>query len=257
VKRNVMTYAYSSKKHGMAGQQQEDLMGALQREVLEGKRAEHPFGDYGRGSPDRPGKAARYLASHVYEAIEEVINLPAKAMTFLQPIVKALAHESKPACWTTPVGLPWINRYNVPIIERIDLWMYDRGVRVRTQTNVTTGDESEINKEKSANAIAPNFVHACDAAHLLLVAGASSREGIGMLATVHDSFGCLPSRAGRFNAIIREEFVRMYQTHDVLAEVLEQAQRDLTPTNHSRLPEVPEFGTLDLNQVHEATYAFA
>ena len=30
------------------------------------------------------------------------------------------------------------------------------------------------------------------------------------IATVHDSLGCLPSRAERFGSIIREQFVRMY-----------------------------------------------
>jgi len=61
----------------------------------------------------------------------------------------------------------------------------------------------------------------CDAAHLLRTVN----EGTTSIATVHDSFGYLPSRAGRLRKIIREEFVWMYEEHEVLAAVLEQARR--------------------------------
>ena len=70
--------------------------------------------------------------------------------------------------------------------------------------------------------------HACDAAHLMLTVNAAVAEGITSIATVHDSFGCLPSQAERFRRIIREQFVRMYEEHDVLAEVLERAWTGLT-----------------------------
>jgi DNA-directed RNA polymerase, mitochondrial len=50
---------------------------------------------------------------------------------------------------------------------------------------------------------------------------AAVAEGIKSIATVRDSFGCLPSHAERFRRIIREQFVRMYQEHDVLREVLD------------------------------------
>ena len=39
-------------------------------------------------------------------------------------------------------------------------------------------------------------------------------------ATVHDSSGCLPSRAERFRRIVRSRSVRMYEEHDALAQVL-------------------------------------
>jgi DNA-directed RNA polymerase len=82
-------------------------------------------------------------------------------------------------------------------------------------------------------------------------------EGITSIATVHDSFGCLASRAERFRKIILEEFVRMYEKHDVLAEVLNQARADLTG-NTKRMPTAtPEYGWLDLKKVLGAEFAFA
>jgi DNA-directed RNA polymerase len=46
----------------------------------------------------------------------------------------------------------------------------------------------------------------------MLTVNAAVSEGITSIATVHDSFGCLPSRAERFREIIREEFVRIYRS---------------------------------------------
>lgn len=249
VKRNVMTYSYSSKAFGMADQQRVDLMKPLQMKVLSGEIEEHPYG------ADGGYAASKYLAGHIYKAIEEVVHLPALAMTFLQKLAKAMAHEGKPLRWVTPTGLPWINRYHEPITQQISLWLHDRGVR--TVMLVATGEQREIAKDKAANGVAPNFVHALDAAHLLRVANASRRAGICGVATVHDSFGCLASRAGAFRRIILEEFVTMYSEHDVLTEVLQSAQHDLTLPNWSRLPEVPQRGPLEIKDVLDAPFAFA
>jgi len=86
---------------------------------------------------------------------------------------------------------------------------------------------------------------------------AAVAEGITSIATVHDSFGCLPSRAGRFRKIILEQFVRMYEEHDVLAEVFAQVGADLS-RNTKRIPSAPpQYGSLDLKNVLSAEFAFA
>lgn len=56
---------------------------------------------------------------------------------------------------------------------------------------------------------------------------AAVSEGVTSIATVHDSFGCLPPRATHFLKIIGKELARMYEEHDVLREVLDQARADL------------------------------
>jgi DNA-directed RNA polymerase len=193
VKRNVMTYAYSSKKFGMACQLQVDLMEPLKKAVLEGKYEDHPFAPYHDGDKERPSAAARYLAGHIFDSIEDIVKKPSEAMKHLQKLARAMAHEAKPLSWTTPVGIPWINRYHDPKIKRVTLWLQEGGVSVRTRQHLADGFENEINKDKAANGVAPNFVHALDAAHLMLVTNAACAEGITSIATVHDSFGCLPS----------------------------------------------------------------
>jgi DNA-directed RNA polymerase, mitochondrial len=250
VKRNVMTYSYGSNAYGMTEQLREDLMQPLSKEVALGKREEHPFGS-GLWASD-------YLARQTYAAIEEVIHGPAQAKTFLQKLARSLSHEGKPLRWKTPVGLPLVNRYQKVDTKQGKLWLHDRGVRVRYTVKLAIGDQAEIDKTRAANGIAPNFVHALDAAHLLRTVNAAVKEGITSLATVHDSFGCPPSRAARFRRLIREEFVRMYNEHDVLAEVYEQARADLSDVDAKRMPSgPPQKGSLQIEQLLDAEFAFA
>lgn len=247
VKRNVMTYSYSSKKFGMAQQLIEDLMRPLEFAVLTGEYDVHPFGE------DNGRDAAKYLAGIIYDTIEALVHKPAQAMAMLQQCARTLAHEGKPVSWTTPLGLPWVNRYHVSKIGVIDLWLHD----ARVQMKYADGHEPEIDKERAANGVAPNFVHACDAAHLLMVASAAASEDITQLATVHDSFGCLAPQAARFRQIVREQFVRLYRDNDVLTQVLDQCKHDLTVHNQQRLPHGVEAGALNLEEIINADYAFA
>lgn len=253
VKRNVMTYSYGSEQYGMADQHVEDTMRPLSRQVARGELKEHPFG------PDEGLAASRYLAGHIYAAIQEVVFLPAQAMRFLQKLSNAMAAENKPLQWTAPTGLPWINRYHASITKRVRLYLHDTAVKVPLKATLAVGYMEKIDKGKAAQGVAPNFVQGCDAAHLFLTVNAAVAEGIRAIATVHDTFGCLPSRAARFRRLIREEFVRMYREHDVLREVFDQACADLAaPKDNKRKPlEPPTKGTLNIEDVLNAEYAFA
>lgn len=256
-KRNVMTTFYGSKKFGMAQQHMTDLMEPLQQEVILKKRKDHPFGT----TFQEQNAASRYLAQAACDAIGEIADLPMKAMEFIQSLAGALAHVGKPLEWVTPVGLPWSNRYHGPTTEIVRLWMHDHGVKRPTRILVANGFQKNIDKHRSINGSAPNFVHACDAAHLLRTVNAAVLEGIKQLALVHDSFGSLPSHAARFQGIIREQFVEMYEQHDVLTEVLERAKCDLIE-HENRLSAIEErrkalYGSLNIKEVLKARYAFA
>ena len=247
LKRNCMTFCYSSEAPGMGDQQFEDLMVPLQSEAIRSKTPHH------FGTVKEQAAAARYMGRVAYAAITSVVKKPAEAMQFLKDIAGALAHEGKPVRWTTPAGLPCVNRYHEKNTKVLQLWLHNERISV----TVAVGQEQELMKRKCQQAVSPNFVHSMDAAHLLLTVGACADEGITDIATVHDSFGCLPAHADRFNQIIREQFLKMYQEHDVLTSCYETARADLTEANHKRLPLLPEKGTLDLSEVLQAKYAFA
>jgi DNA-directed RNA polymerase, mitochondrial len=90
----------------------------------------------------------------------------------------------------------------------------------------------------------------------MLTVNAAVEAGIKSIATVHDSFGCLPAHAERFRHIILEQFVKLYQDNDVLAQVLEEARKDLGDSAKG-LPVALKRGGLKIEEVLKAQYAFA
>ena len=92
---------------------------------------------------------------------------------------------------------------------------------------------------------------------MLLTVNAAVADCITSIATVHDSFSCLPSQAERFRKIIREQFVKMYEENDVLAQMLEQARKDVGENAKGLPDKPPKYGDLDIEQVSGAEYAFA
>ena len=255
VKRNVMTYSYGSTIDGMTDQLREDLMEKYQRQIRQGKRDVHPFG------ADEGFRASWYLANHVFHTVEDVMPSAAVAMRFIRKLTSVVTSENKPLRWTTPTGLPWVNRYHEPKRRTVRLRLHTVGVSLPKTVEHTDGYETKIGEEAARDALdgaAPNFVHALDAAHLMLTVNAAAAAGITNVATVHDSYSCLPSQAARFRWIIRERFVWMYRKHDVLQEVYDRAFADLSdPNNKLKLPAVPKSGPLDIEAVRDAEFAFA
>lgn len=159
----------------------------------------------------------------------------------LKQLATLCAKENKHLRWTTPLGLPVINCYHQAEEERIPVYLNGRRRRVK----LVVGDKKEVWKKKAANSAAANFVHSVDAAHLQLVALKAAKEGID-LATVHDCFGCLASRAARLNEIIREQFVQLHKRHNPLAGVWSSARRNLP--QRVKLPPFQKLGTSKLSR---------
>jgi DNA-directed RNA polymerase len=249
VKRNVMTYGYSSQKFGMGSQLMEDLMQPLALEVLSGTRPHHPYGS------DNGWTASRFLASKIFEAIEEVVKKPAEAMSFLRHLAKALAHENKPVSWITPAGIPWINRYHQSTLQRVTLWLHDKGVNLSHSVGVPSGFNKQIDKVKAANGIAPNFVHALDASHLVFTVNALKEKGIEDVALVHDSFGVHAPNVPMLATTLREQFVRLYTEFDPLNDILNSNIPNMTRPD--RLPKPVAKGPLDIKEILSAKYAFS
>lgn len=105
-------------------------------------------------------------------------------------------------------------------------------------------------------AIAPNFVHSMDAAHLMLTVDASVTEGIQNFALIHDSFGTHAANTEKLARILREQFVEMYHKNDVLEEFLVSVTDGVMYFDKG-IPEKPRVKLLNLDQVIESTYFFA
>lgn len=268
VKRNVMTFAYSSEKFGFKQQQMEDLMKPLEDEVLEGIRKEHPFGeDHGR-------QAASFIASKVWDAVNATVTKAAEGMRFIQKCAQLTAHEAKPLIWTSPIGLPVVHAYEDWNVNRVRIFLYDKSIQPADASknskikasgdvyncimlNLRTTPKGSLDKTKQRNAAAPNFIHSLDASHLMFSVLAGLDEGIEDFMLIHDSFGTHAADTGRFGYLIREQFVAMYEHFDVMQRLYNTTYSQLTDTTRMADLEIPASGNLDLRCVLTSDYAFA
>lgn len=235
VKRPVMTTPYGATKIGM-----KDMV--LQDTVLK-----HPEFDWGG-----PGwEAAAWLSERISEAIGEQLVGATKVMSFLQELAAVASENGAPLVWTTPTGFPAYQRImnersflvNTMLLGRVQL-------RYRVET-------AKIDKRRQKTSSAPNFVHSYDAAHLMLtVVGMERRLGRPVSwAMVHDSYGTHAGDVQVLGEVLREEFVAMYADKDPLEEI-----RRLVVMNVPQgtdIPEIPEKGTFDLQEVLQAEFFFA
>ena len=138
----------------------------------------------------RNPKAAKLIAHEINSSIEGMVPKAKEVRDFLEGLAKICAERGLPLRCTTPLGLPFINRYHEPKIKIISVSLKGRRRRVK----LAVGDKPGIAKKKATNAVTANFVHSIDAAHLQLVALAADREGINLV-TVHDCFGATAPKA--------------------------------------------------------------
>jgi DNA-directed RNA polymerase len=178
--------------------------------------------------------------------------------------------------WVTPLGLPVENAYYKPNVKRLKmtLWSRDVNVPVRYDPQIVMGYTKELLEHKCRNSCAPNFVHSLDGAHLGLSVLKCVDNGINDFLLIHDSFAALPNQMPKFNRMIREAFVEMYEDNEPLEGVLTNAVDDMmelvsTCEDAAVMTKLqksmkdlgklglPAKGTLDLQLIKQSPYAFA
>jgi DNA-directed RNA polymerase len=242
-KRPVMTFVYSATRFGM-----QDMILTTLREIDDDNK------DRG-ADPHLEGAdnydAARYLSHVIFGAIGDVVSAAAGAMSWLRDAARLSVGSDQPILWTTPDGLPVMQSYREIFGQRIQVHWQGRRV------NLTLAREGvRLNARAQANGISPNFVHSLDAAHLRAVARAAREAEIGALAVIHDSFGTHAARTDDLVRVLRDTFVEQY-TPDLLTEFRDELMAQLPEELREDMPELPEMGSLDLEQVRLSNYFFA
>ena len=276
VKRNAMTFSYSSGEYGFKQQHMTDLMKPLARKVLSGEIPKHPYSvlytnKQGHISDDGGYKAAGYIANKVYGVITTLVKDATAGMHFFQDCAKALAHESKGLAWRTPIGLPVSHRYTEWDSKTVQMFLHDKSISVidtlqpedgeavdtkrRITLTIRTKPSTRINKAKAKSAISPNVIHSLDASHLMLTVLKAKAQGITSFSLIHDSFGTHTSNTSEFFYIIREAFVDMYENYCPYKTIYKSTLKSLK--DKSKAPQVPQKGTLDVQQIYSSLYAFA
>lgn len=243
-KRSVMTLAYGSKEYGFKEQLMEDIIRpAKQACDREGKE----FVFQGDGY-----QAAQYMAKAIWNAVNQVLVKAGEAMKWLQSAASIAASEELPVRWTTPVGFPVMQAY--PDLENRKVKTSISGKLVYL---TMYREKDNLDRRRQSQGIAPNYVHSCDAAHMMLTIVRAEQEGIRNFAMIHDSFGTSAGDTEELYRIVREAFVEMYGDVDVLESFRDEICKQLSDKNLERVQPLPARGDLDLSEVVNSRYCFA
>lgn len=243
VKRPVMTLPYGATRQGYADQIMEDTIRPLE------KAAASPFGKDAYA-------AARYLAAIVWDATGQVVVAGRQAMEWLQDVAKVVGKRDAALRWTAPTGFPVVQQYLDYETRLVELRCL--GQRVVFRLNKEDGSsDSKVNVQKMKRSVAPNFVHAMDAAHMLRTTEQIVRT-VGPsvhLTMIHDSYATHACDVGALAAAIRQAFVQMYQERDWL-EAFRDDIAASTGIPLEEFPPLPGSGTLELSDVINSQYFF-
>lgn len=181
---------------------------------------------------------ASYLSGHLRKGIEATVPAAAEGMRYLRHLAASMPRDVA-IRWVTPAGFPVVQHYAHEVVSRLNL------PALGIQLNMTRYDDSQLNRLRCMNGIAPNFVHGLDSSHLVRVLGKFE----GSLVPIHDSFGTHPCDVDEMHRVLREEFVRMYTESDPLADLTAAVQQH----THDELVQ-PTKGSLDIAKVRQSTF---
>jgi DNA-directed RNA polymerase len=233
-KRNTMTLPYGVTRQGMKDQLWAEIGPTNQRTFFAGWEIDH-------------GKVVAYLAGKNWGAIGSVVVAAREAMDWIQQIARATSKAGAPVMWTTEDGLPVMQRYSGRDSIKVEI--------LGSKYNLTLRPfNGKLNAQKQALALAPNFVHSVDAAHMRAVTRRLVELGITSMSMVHDSFATHAGNVETLTSVIRQEFVTLH-SKPLLQQFFDGVEPSL-PADHG-VPPVPPAGSLDLTAVLQADYFFA
>ena len=267
IKRNAMTYAYSSRKYGFAQQLKSDWLRPLTREWRkknqkleeQGKPPiPHPFG------ADKGFSLITALADIHQDAIEETVKSVRDGMKFFQDITAILADATDDGLhlrFVTPMNFPMYQKYRKRQSKHQEVFMFDRATEKWNKEYACYYGfyTKQIDKDKSQNGVAPNIIHAMDATHLMKTVLYCSNVGVKNLMLVHDSFATNVGQVDKMAQAVRQAFVDLYDGYCLYTDLLEQAKAQHPDPDSVTWPEIPKKGNPMLNifEVLNSDYAFS
>jgi DNA-directed RNA polymerase len=238
-KRSIMTICYGSTRYSCTDFVVEDLT------KRKDKGEVHPF-------VDDMFKPASYLASIIWDSIGDNLKSARVGMKFLQDIARIVARLQLPIHWVTPVGFPVYQSYPEMKSKRVKAMLMGEVIKPRINTEKDTTD-----KLRMSNGVAPNLVHSVDSAAMIETVNVAMDNGIINFCNVHDSFGTTAADVEVLNTSLREAFINMFTENDILENFRNDVLRQLPEKYHDKLPEVPQKGNLDINELRKSRFFFA
>ena len=195
---------------------------------------------------ERRGGAVVELARAIQAGLNTSLEGPNRGKSYLKEIASIACENNKQLVWTTPSGFKVVHVYNKTGSRRSLAKMFNSK---ELQFFFRTKD---IDERAVKQAISPNYIHSLDAAHMFLTIFAFILDGLKDMSMIHDSFGCHAPFIAELNKHIREEFRKMHSEN-----LLEKFREDIASLIGTKLPEVPEVGTLDIAKVLLSRFFFS
>lgn len=223
-KRPTMTLPYGCTRFGTS---------EFLNEYLEGKTPEEfPKSDY--------GDAANWLSHVMWETMPAVLPKAMEGMEWITGWAKHTASIGQAVSWVAPNGLRVVSQYE-KVKNRI---VQSAAFKTRIRMVEPTG---KIDVKKTAQAVAPNFIHSMDGSHLDFIILRARQEGIVVVA-IHDDYGTYAADTAWLHRAIREEFVKMYLDNTILERMGKATGYPVPP---------PAKGELNIREVLDSPYFFS
>lgn len=199
----------------------------------------------------RPGEfpdnyeAAQFLAQALWKVRKNgVLAKSIGLQRWMEKAVSAILNKAGDDAvihWVTPSGFTATQVYQEYDTVRINAYSVSgKKIRINVATENATPDA-----RRHGLAFPPNFLHSIDASHMHMVSNAA--EKIGMpLRLVHDDYGCHAANGDALESLVKQEFVNLHRYRPL--EMLRE--------RYPEIPEVPDYGTLDIEQVRYSTFSF-
>lgn len=203
----------------------------------------------GENPTDCTYKVSVWLSKYLWESIQETLKAATVGMDYLRKISRILTHQKQYIEWLTPAGLLVRQAYPTRKQKEVKTELYGSILKVR----VNIDDESILDSQRQVNGICPNFIHSLDAACLMIYLLKCKAAGINSVMSVHDCYGTLAPDTDLSAKYLREAFVEIYRQ-----PILENFTEDVTQalTEETEIPEMPEKGELDIEEVLASSYFF-
>lgn len=194
-------------------------------------------------------EALNYIVKKLWKAVGETVTKPREVMKWLQECASEAAERGLPLWWKTPSGFYVRQFYGSLELHRVRTRIDGQDIWLRDYTVNNTLDTSEQTK-----AIAPNFVHSMDASALMTCVNLVAEEGVECITSIHDAYGTVAGDMDTLAECLREAFIRTYEEpvlHNYRLACYAAAN------GSTKMPKLPAFGALDLEQIRQADYFFA
>ena len=191
-----------------------------------------------------------YLASVVWDSIDQVVGEARKAMEWLRACAAVCIEHQVAIRWTTP-GSGFLIKQAYETWNQHSVRTIIGDVIRQHRIRVGTG---KLCKRRALNGIAPNWVHGLDGDVSTITVYKMALQNATFINSIHDDLSVLAPEMDLLRSTLLNTVAEMF-SENLLERFYEEVMTQL-PVGVS-LPLPPSVGTLDVNLVRDSKYFFA